>query len=155
MEAGITMKALDDGHIYSLKQLGTDEEVEIKFVKRSGGAIQYDEEWPGLQTQEVLRALIDRTEYLDNVIHCTETQDAIWHLRMALFCYEARAYRRKQEGKNRQKPEHDDTMRPKPWNENPFYDVPFNEHGIEERPIGEDGHIILEENENSKSKQNE
>ena len=68
-------------------------------------------------TQEVLRALIDRTEYLDNVIHCTETQDAIWHLRMALFCYEARAYRRKQEGKNRQKPEHDDTMRPKPWNE--------------------------------------
>ena len=51
MEAGITMKVLDDGHIYSLKQLGTDEEVEIKFVKRSGGAIQYDEECPDYNTR--------------------------------------------------------------------------------------------------------
>jgi hypothetical protein len=137
------MKIIDDGHIYSLRQLGTDEETKIKFVKRSGGAVQYEEEWAGLQTQEVIRALIFRTQYLNNIISCNESEAAIWHLRMALFEYEARAYRRKQEELNRKQPQHDDTQRPKPWHENDFDDVPFNEHEIELRPIGNDGHIIL------------
>lgn len=136
------MEVIDNGHIYRLVQLGTDETVDLKFIKRSGGAVTYAEEWPGLQTQEVLRALIHRTEYLDGIIECTESKDAAWHLRMALFLYEARAYRRKQEELNREKPEHDDTERPRPWRSRPFADVPFSEIDIEKWPIGADGHVI-------------
>lgn len=135
------MKIIDPGHIYDLWQLGSDEPQRLTFIKRSGGAVQYDEEWPGVQVQEVLRALIDRSLYLNDIIPCAETEDAIWYLRMALFSYEARAHRRKQEGLNRKQPNHDDSERPRCWREFPFQDVPFNEADIEIRPIGIDGHI--------------
>jgi hypothetical protein len=137
------MRIVDPGHVYDLWQLGSDEPQRLTHVKRSGGAITYAEEWPGVQTQEVMRAEIDRMKYLNSVIPCVETQDAIWHARMVIFTFEARAWRRKQEGKNRLKPQHDDTARPRSWRSLPFDDVPFNEHLIELRPIGEDGHIII------------
>ena len=136
------MKVIDPGHIYELIELGSDKTQTLTFIKRSGGAITYDHEWPGLQTQEVIRALIDRTEYLDAVLTCTETQDALYHLRMALYCYELRAYRRKRESVNRKAPSHDDSERPRPWRDNPD-DMPFNEQDIENRPIGPDGHIVI------------
>lgn len=138
------MEIIDDGHIYDMWQLGSDDPQRITFIKRSGGAIQYEEQWPGVQVQEVLRVLIDRTEYLNEIIPCNESKDALWHLRMALFMYEVRAHRRKNESLNRQKPEHDDSVRPKPWNDDPFEDTPFNEQDIELRPIGDDGHIVLD-----------
>lgn len=136
------MKIIDPGHIYELQQLGGGTQ-KLTFVKRSGGTISYDQEWVGVQVQEVLRALIDRTKYLNDVLPCVETQDALHNLRMALFEFEARAWRRKQEKVNRKKPAHDDSVRPKSWHESPFDDVPFNEHEIELRPVGDDGHIIL------------
>jgi hypothetical protein len=108
------LEVIDPGHVYNLRQLGTDEKVELRF-KRSGGAIKYDEEWPGLQVQEVLRALIDRTQYLYDVLPCNESSDALWHLRMALWAYEARAHRRKMEEVNREQPAHDDTERTRLW----------------------------------------
>jgi len=111
-------------------------------VKRSGGAVTYEAEWPGLQTQEVLRALIDRTQYLDAVLPCKETEDAIWHLQMALYLYELRAWRRKQEAVNREAPEHDDSQHGKSWRTYP-HEAPFNEIDIELRPTGTDGHIVL------------
>lgn len=136
------MKVIDTGHIYDLTQLGGGTQ-RLTFVKRSGDAINYEEEWPGVQTQEVIRALIDRTKYLNNILPCVETMDALQDLRMALFMYEVRAWRRKQEKINRKKPAHDDSDRPRAWRENPFEDVPFNEHEIELRPIGADGHILV------------
>ena len=135
------MKVLDKGHIYELSQLGGGVQ-KLTFVKRSGGAIRYKKEWPGVQTQEVLRALIDRTKYLDMVLPCNETRDALWHLRMALYLYEVRAYRRKQEKVNRKSPKHDDTERPHSWRQYP-HGVPFNEQNIERRPTGKDGHILI------------
>lgn len=135
------MQVIDPGHIYDMWQLGADEPQRITFIKRSGGAIKYEEEWPGVQVQEVLRVLIDRSKYLNEIINCTETQDAIWHMQMALFAYEARAYRRKMESVNRESPEHDDTARARPWRHYDFEDVPFNEQDIDLRPIGADGHI--------------
>jgi hypothetical protein len=135
------MKVISPGHVYTIKNLGKGSQ-RIKFVKRSGGAVKYRREWPGLQTQEVLRVVIDRTKYLDSILSCTETQDALWHLRMALYQYEVRAWRRKQEKVNRKQPAHDDTIKPHPWREHP-HDVPFNEQNIELRPIGSDGHIIV------------
>ena len=139
------MLVIDPGHKYELRQLGTIHPTYLTFVKRSGGAIQYDTEYPGLQVQEVLRALIDRSIYLNEIIPCAETTSAIYHLRMALFEYEARAFRRKKEALNRKQPEHDDTERPRLWRLNPYADIPFNEYQIEKRPIVGDGHIVLED----------
>lgn len=136
------MKILDTGHVYELTQLGGGTQT-LTFVKRSDGAVQYDKEWPGVQTQEVLRALIDRTKYLDSILPCAETKDAIQHLRMTLFMYEVRAWWRKQEKVNRKDPQHDDEARPRPWRKEPFEDVPFTEYEIELRPIGKDGHILV------------
>lgn len=138
------MKCLDPGHIYLLQQLGCDNPQCLVFVKRSGGAIEYDKEWPGVQVQEVLRVLIDRSEYLDGVIPATETRNAVHWLRMALYEYEARAYRRKRELLNRERPEHDDSAGLDTSRES-YADVPFTEFEIELRPIGADGHIILKE----------
>lgn len=202
------MIIIDPGHIYKINFKNTNDSTVLKFVKRGGGAVQYPEEWPGIQTQAVMRMLIehlefvqfdpnqertyllwqlgssdtqklvlkgiylfheiiniliDRSQYLNNILECVETSDAIaWlHLansnlrhqegliesidtiRMALWCYEARAYRRKQEKVNRKQPTHDDSASPKVWRDLPYSDVPFNEEYIEKRPIGLDGHIVL------------
>lgn len=136
------MKTLDKGHVYELNQLGGGAQA-LTFVKRSGGAVCYEKEWPGVQTQEVLRALIERTKYLDTILPCIETKDAMQYLRMALFMYEVRAWRRKQEKLNREEGSHDDSVRPRGWRENSFDDVPFNEYEIERRPVGKDGHILV------------
>lgn len=136
------MKTIDNGHIYELRQLGDQNTQTLKFIKRSGGAVEYENEWPGLQTQEVLRALIDRTKYLNQVLPCKETVEALKHLRMALFWYEARAYRRKQSGTNRTTNDHDDSETLPATFTYPK-DIPFTEVDIELREIGADGHIIL------------
>ena len=125
------MKVINEGHIYLLKNLGEGEQ-ELKFIKRSGGAIKYDKEWPGLQTQEVLRSLIDRTKYLYKVMPCEETAQAIKHLRMTLYWYEVRAFRRKAEGVNRKENLHDDSDTK--WLEYAS-DFPITEEGIEDMPI--------------------
>jgi hypothetical protein len=139
------MEIIDPGHVYDLWQLGSDEPQRRSYVKRSGGAVQYPEEWPGIQCQESFRADIDRCKYLNSIIPCTETEDAIYHLRMALFMFEARAYRRKVEHLNRKQPQHDDGERPRPHRTLIFEDVPFTEFEIELRPIGPDGHIIIDD----------
>jgi hypothetical protein len=136
------MIILDDGHLYDLTQLGGGTQ-QLRFVKRSGGAVRYKEEWPGVQSQEVLRALINRNKFLNQILPCKETEDALYHLRMVIFLYEVRAWRRKQSELNRKDPAHDDSARPRSWRENPFDDVPFNEHEIEFRLVGEDGHILI------------
>jgi hypothetical protein len=137
------MKIIDPGHIYELDELGSENKKIITFIKRSGGAVQYDEEWAGLQTQEVLRALIDRTKYLYDVLPCKETEEAIKHLRMALYWYEVRALRRKRSATNRTTDDHNDS---ETITFMPTYpsDIPFTEHEIELRSKGVDGHIILD-----------
>ncbi len=135
------MKIIDPGHIYELRQLGDDKTQTLTFIKRSSGTIQYDKEWSGLQTQEVLRALIDRTLYLDKVLECKETKEAIKHLRATLYWYEVRALRRKRSKTNRTTNNHDDSETP-PYEMQYAPDIPFTEVDIEKKEIGEDGHII-------------
>ncbi len=120
--------AVDDGHIYEM-MVGRTAVASVTFVKRSGGAVSYAEEWPGLQTQEVLRALIDRL-----MLH-REHWEAADLCRMALWEYEARAYRRKRQEHNRARPEHRETVFPYSWQD------------IESRDIGDDGHIPFIESE--------
>lgn len=135
------MRVIDPGHIYECNQLGGGTQV-ITFVKRSSDAVFYEIEWVGLQTQEVLRALIDRTKFLNTILPCSETDEALYHLRMALYWYEVRAYRRKKEKVNRTKSPHRDVPSDYLRGEYPG-DIPFTEVDIEYREIGEDGHIII------------
>ena len=133
------------GHVYHVRQLGDPRPVEVRFIRRSGGAVRYDSEWPGLQTQALIRVCIMRTQYLHDVLPCVESLDAVQFLRESLFRYEARAHRRKQEEVNRKQPAHDDTERPRAWRDSPFNDVPFGPDGIELLPIDAAGHVIIKE----------
>ena len=130
------MKVLEPGHIYQLQHLESPGHETLTFIRRNSAAITHQSEHPGTNTQEVLRALIDRTLFLDDVLSAEETEDAVYYLRMALFTYEARAWRRKQQKLN--KTEHiNDTGAER------YEGVPFTEFEIETRPTGPDGHILL------------
>jgi len=58
---------------------------------------EYGTHAPGTQTQEVLRALIDRTQHCHNCLPHEVNAKIIYHLRMALVLHEARALERKVE----------------------------------------------------------
>lgn len=134
------MDVIEPGHVYLLRHLEGDGHQLLTFIRRSSAAVDYgDGEHPGTNTQEVLRALINRTEFLHHVLPAVETMDAAWYLRMALFSYEARAWRRKQRQLN-------GGAAVNPYVER-YKDVPFNEQDIETRPVNEAGHIILTDSE--------
>jgi hypothetical protein len=135
------MKVIDPGHIYECDQLGGGTQI-ITFVKRSSGAVTYKEEWAGLQSQEILRALIDRTKFLNEILPCSETIEALYHLRMSLYWYEVRAYRRKMDVVNKTKYAHTDKDKDYQKGEHPS-DIPFTEAGIENYKVGPDGHITI------------
>lgn len=88
------MLIVEPGHVYKLHSLdGKEGECEtLRFVNREPGT-----EHPGTQTQEVLRALIDRTMHCDNCLRWAGNDKIIYHLRMALALHESRAIERKTE----------------------------------------------------------
>lgn len=92
------MEIIEAGHIYKLDWLDTDRTINapydpfLVFVNREDGT-----EHPGTQTQEVLRALIDRTMHCDNCLRWEGNDRIIYHLRMALALHESRALERKTE----------------------------------------------------------
>lgn len=86
------MKVSEAGHEYYLQSLDGTDPVILRFVNREPGT-----EHSGTQTQEVLRALIDRTMHCDNCLRWEGNDLIIYHLRMALVLHEARALIRKVE----------------------------------------------------------
>lgn len=80
------MKTIEDGHIYDLSQRGSNELQRVTFINTEKG-----HEHPGVTTQEVIRALIDRTQYCDACLPWSGNNDIVGHLRMALALHEARA----------------------------------------------------------------
>lgn len=94
------MKIIEPGHVYKLSWLDGDDihykdghwNSELIFVNRETGS-----EHPGTQTQEVLRALINRTQHCDKCLRWDGNDRIIYHLRMALALHEARAIERKVE----------------------------------------------------------
>lgn len=85
----------DPGHVYDLFCLDApnlDYVHTLTFVKREGekypGNIGHH---PGTNIQEVLRALINRVEYLDNQIHDDLNKIVIEKLREAMYALELRA----------------------------------------------------------------
>lgn len=147
------MKELERGHSYALYWLDiignpTHPGYEkVTFRKRSSDVVFYgNTEHNGTNTQEVIRALIARCEFLNNILPCAETVDAIDCLRTALFLFEVRAYRRKMQKQNKGKELHLEEDRLDAHREC-YRDVPFTRQNIEHRPVGADGHILLTEEE--------
>jgi hypothetical protein len=89
------MKVIDSGHYYLLNSLDGGLPVALYFVKREGPGYPGNKgTQPGTNMQEVLRALIERSEYLNRQIPCAETEAVIHHLRSSLLLLELRAARR-------------------------------------------------------------
>lgn len=91
------MKALVPGHVYEVQNIDGDGTQVIRFVYRRDSAAELlpeDLREEGIQSQELLRVLIDRTLYLHAEQPWQENVKIIHHLRDALRLYEARATRR-------------------------------------------------------------
>ena len=94
------MKTIDPGHQYELKSLDGNCPQVLTFVKRCdrNGSNNYPGNvgaHPGTTTQEVLRALIQRTQHVQNQIPCLENERIIAMLRQCIYLLELRAKRRK------------------------------------------------------------
>lgn len=99
------MKVIDPGHHYELDWLDgepqmryTDyesfKENELIFVKREGDKYPGNVgSYPGTTMQEVLRALIERSSYVNNQNPCWETEQARFAMEKALVLFEMRAAR--------------------------------------------------------------
>ncbi|KKK96786.1 hypothetical protein LCGC14_2659260 [marine sediment metagenome] len=85
------MLVVKEGHIYSLAHVDGVKRTELVFVCRE----EHLEVHEGVQTQEVLRALIDRTMHCDNCRRWSRNDEIIHHLRKALLLHEVRALERK------------------------------------------------------------
>lgn len=92
------MKTIEDGHVYEmLSRTANGRSFDpigehITFLNREPG-----HEHSGTTTQEVLRVLIDRTQYCDHCLPWSGNKLVVHHLRMALALHEARALIRKVE----------------------------------------------------------
>lgn len=143
--SSLALKIIEPGHVYQLQHTEGDKYESLSFIKRSSGAIDYKKtEHPGTNTQEALRALIDHTESVDHCIGSEEMTEALYHLRKALYLYEVRAYRRKEEKLNKKSGEHDSPDQYDASRED-YLDIPFSEHEIEYMPVSEDGHVIYKD----------
>lgn len=89
------MKVLDPGHLYELNLLDADVRgstgtAEFRFVKRVGDS-NPEPAYEGVTTQEVLRALVDRTKYVDGQRPSVANKLVLSNLRQALRWLEVRA----------------------------------------------------------------
>lgn len=91
------MKIIDPGHAYEVQNIDGQGTQHIQFVKRRGHDAELlpeDDQVEGIQSQELLRVLIDRTLYLHAEQPWQENVKIVHHLRDALRLYESRAARR-------------------------------------------------------------
>lgn len=94
------MIVIEPGHVYIAEGIGGKKgefanSCEITFVKNRGEKYPGNEgdPHPGIQSQELMRILIDRTLYLNGQGPCMETELALGNLRSALALFELRAAR--------------------------------------------------------------
>lgn len=89
------MKTIDNGHIFELDSYDGGEPVRLTFMKREGEGYPYNVgSHPGTNCQEVLRALISRTQYLNAQVPALWNKIIIAALRSALWAFEKRAAER-------------------------------------------------------------
>ena len=88
-----TWRFCDPGHLYLLTSFDGGKPIALTFVKRNDPPEKYPgnvDAHPGTQSQEVLRALIERNIYVYNQTPCDETHTVIFLLRLSLFLLESR-----------------------------------------------------------------
>lgn len=88
----MNMRIVVPGHLYELDHLDGARKSFLQFVDRGHGR-----DTEGTLNQEVIRALIDRVQYLDAEKPWPLNHEIVHHLRMALTLHEARALCRKVE----------------------------------------------------------
>jgi len=134
------VKVTEPGHRYELDMLDTKyaDTHGLTFVKRVGDGYPGNEPPPhhGVIIQEVLRALIDRLQYVNGQSACNENEMAQYHLRKSFFLLELRAWRRHRQGVTGTG-QHKSMCYPG-W----LNSLPLDLVGIEDLPIGPDGHIL-------------
>jgi hypothetical protein len=92
------MEVLDPGHKYKLNTLDGDDEQILRFVKRNDPPQKYPgntDAYSGTTTQDVMRCLIDRMEYVENQAHNPVNLMIANLLRMCIWLLEARAAEKK------------------------------------------------------------
>lgn len=89
------MRVLAEGHVYEVQNIDGDGSQTIHFVRRipKGQAFQHE----GILMQELIRVLIDRTNFLNAQVPCHENVTILNNLRESLILLESRAARRKLE----------------------------------------------------------
>lgn len=96
------MKVFDPGHIYQLKRLDVKQgsmfdHAYLQFVKRNNPPEMYPgnkDSFPGTTSQEVMRALFDRNEYVNNQVGSIANMIVRWCLRLSIWALEFRAAHR-------------------------------------------------------------
>lgn len=92
------MRVIEPGHVYRLDILdgeGWEAPERLRFVKREGDGYPGNVgSHSGTTTQEVLRALIERTQYVDGQIQDDSNEQVLACLREAIWQLEERAARR-------------------------------------------------------------
>lgn len=91
------MRIIEAGHLYEVENVDGDGTQRIQFVHRrddAGELLPEKYRKEGIQSQELLRVLIDRTIYLHAEQAWHENVKIINHLRDALRLYESRAAHR-------------------------------------------------------------
>jgi len=138
---------LDEGHVYEFGNGKPANRQVLTFVKRSSKAVQYPKEWPGTQSQEVMRMLIyhvaeeraNRREEFSLEGFAPEE-----YLQHAIYQYEARAYRRHTQRVNREKEPHEALSDGKDLRDYGHYlDVPFEPDYVDLLPTRDDGHVFM------------
>ena len=133
------MKVLEPGHIYELKTNKGNGIQHVVFINTHPG-----QEHDGIISQEMIRVLIDRLKFKDADTPCIENKDLIYHARMMLLGYEARAWRRKMAKLNGTDETHDNFKERDvdvPFDDLGWFDGPRD--GIENILVGPDGHLPL------------
>lgn len=108
------MKVLDPGHRFLLDNLESNTKTVLQFMKDP--SLHNGEGADGPTCQEVLRAIISRVQALDQEKHWAGNADIIFHGRMMIAGFEARALIRHVEKDGLE---------------------------IESLPVASDGHIVL------------
>lgn len=83
------MQVLDPGHVYQL-----DSDQTLEFIKRTNGELVHG----GTTNEELLRVLINRTEYLDAKFPCEENKNALQDMVDALYWFTQRTIKRVEQG---------------------------------------------------------
>ncbi len=88
------MIVLDPGHDFVLSNLDGQSQSRLTFVKREGERFPGNfGHHPGTTSQEVVRALINRAQYVQRQIPCWQTRLSVHLMRAVIWLYEHRAAR--------------------------------------------------------------